>query len=307
MWSASSRTPRDPSLVGRSRHDLRALRRARLAFLRRFGHITHDLALLFYVDPARAAVGEEEGRPLRPLLTFMMEEFGAARERRFLIAEGSSTGPSSGPLLLRSAGEFAAAVKRACEQAQSIFIGGLPPAVAPCLEALQATGFRALVPPGGILMLAGGGWDGRHGSLVAPGPVSRSALVESAGRILGLGERQVVDVYGFTETPACFAGHFSAQDGEFLYHSPPWTRVVLRNPHTLAPVQKPDQPGLVEVLTWKAVASYPGAAVLSEDLAAWSRHTKCPVCRRQGPLFRLLGGAPAPHAVAELRDQIARL
>ena len=37
--------------------------------------------------------------------------------------------------------------------------------------------------------------------------------------------------------------------------------------------------------------SYPGAAILSDDLAAWSERAECPVCRRPGALFRILGRA----------------
>ncbi|MBK8481473.1 MAG: acyl-protein synthetase [Proteobacteria bacterium] len=110
-----------------------------------------------------------------------------------------------------------------------------------------------------------------------------AALLAAAGA----GSR-VVDYYGLVEQvgivyPLCEQG---------LRHVPRWADVLVRDPHTLAPL--PSEPGqlqLLNVLSWGA----PCHSVLTEDLGQLEPGD-C-ACGRHGPRFRLLGRLPK----AELR------
>ncbi len=140
------------------------------------------------------------------------------------------------------------------------------------LEALPR-GRQPLFPHG--VLFHGGGWKKLAHRAVDPATFSaRCAEV--------LGVRRVHDFYGMVEQVgaifvACEAGHL---------HAPSLADVVVRDPRTFAPLGV-GEVGLIEVLS-ALPESYPGHAILTEDLGRLLGADSCP-CGRLGRHFEVLG------------------
>lgn len=137
----------------------------------------------------------------------------------------------------------------------------------------------ALFDAGGVLVHSGG-WK----KLVEEA-VSREAFNAEAKRRLGVDD--VFNFYGMVEQVGsvfldCEQGHF---------HASRFSDVLVRDPHTLEPLGVGER-GVVECLS-VLPTSYPGHAILTEDLGVVHHHDgECP-CGRPGTAFRLHGRIPA--------------
>ncbi len=123
-------------------------------------------------------------------------------------------------------------------------------------------------------LLHSGGWK----KLLSQA-VSKEVFHERTARVLGCWSEGILDFYGMVEQVGtvfvdCAAGH---------KHAPAFADVILRAPHTMAPVAV-GQEGLIEVLS-VLPTSYPGHALLTEDLGRLMGVDDCP-CGRKGNYFR---------------------
>jgi hypothetical protein len=139
------------------------------------------------------------------------------------------------------------------------------------LEALPAG--RALFPQG--ILFHGGGWK-----KLAHRAVDRATFAARCRDVLGV--TRVHDFYGMVEQVgaifvACERGHL---------HAPSLADVVVRDPLTFAPLGR-GEVGLIEVLS-ALPESYPGHAILTEDLGRLLGEDDCP-CGRLGRHFEVLG------------------
>jgi hypothetical protein len=120
----------------------------------------------------------------------------------------------------------------------------------------------------------------------------KSELIDRLCQILGISDpTKVHDCYGATETTAALAGHFSPSLSDFLFHQPPWTRLVIRDPQSLAPLTEPGGVGLLEIVTPYGAGSYAGVAILMDDVAELVSPDGCRECGRAGMTLRILGRA----------------
>jgi hypothetical protein len=127
------------------------------------------------------------------------------------------------------------------------------------------------------ILIHGGGWK-----KLADEAVSAAAFKEALQKAFGL--RRVHDYYGMVEQVGsifmgCEAGHL---------HTTAYADVVVRDPLTLAPLPVRRR-GLVSLLSI-VPSSYPGHALLSEDIGEWLGTDDCP-CGRKGRYFRIHGRA----------------
>ena len=124
-----------------------------------------------------------------------------------------------------------------------------------------------------------GGWKKLEGM-----KVTREKLVADCVECFGVSEKDVVDLYGFTEQggmiyPTCEAGR---------RHAPAWGEVLVRDPGTLEALA-PGRQGLLQFIS-PIQTSYPGHNVLTEDVGMITGLDDCP-CGRKGVTFDVLGRA----------------
>lgn len=109
--------------------------------------------------------------------------------------------------------------------------------------------------------------------------VPKEAFNHGVHETLGVPLERIHDFYGMVEQVGvifvdCEAGN---------KHTPNFAEVVLRDFLTLQPVE-PGQSGMIEVLSILPI-SYPGQALLTEDVGTLAGYDDCP-CGRQGMYFR---------------------
>ncbi len=149
-------------------------------------------------------------------------------------------------------------------------------ALADWLAALARQDLRLRLPYGTVVFETGG-FKGRTSE------ISRGELLALLDERLGVPPAAVVREYGMTELSSqCYTEALAGGDGD-LFVAPPWVRVRILDPATLAE-QPPGAPGLISVLDLANLGS--AVHVLTEDLGL-----------ADGADFRLLGRA----AGAQLR------
>ena len=299
-WTHSTGTSGDRSIVGRTDAEVLAYRRAYRAVLSGFaGQSTFDESLLCFPDPS-----QEAGKGARmhqgaqePFGIFIGHEAGDARDsaiRRYL----ARWDPSRQSLTLDLPVLFER-LRELDQQGRTVFLGGPPALMLSVLRQHQQSqetfsfGHRCKV------QLGGGGWEFVEHELGVDVERAKAELVERLCQILGIDDHTTVDdCYGATETAAALAGHFSVDHADFLFHQPPWTRLLIRDPQTLAPLTKPGGVGLLEIVMPYGAGSYAGVAVLMDDVAELVSPDGCPQCGRAGMTLRVLGRASrssGPH------------
>ena len=129
--------------------------------------------------------------------------------------------------------------------------------------------------PAGSWMVTGGGWKAAEDK-----KVSRDSFRGLAARLLGLPLENIRDGYGMAEHCAPYL-----ECRKHRFHVPAYSRVVIRDPETLAALP-PGRPGLLELVSpWNAMM--PNLAILSTDLGRLDAQ-RCP-CGYNSPTFTLLG------------------
>jgi hypothetical protein len=124
-------------------------------------------------------------------------------------------------------------------------------------------------------LLHGGGWKRMFERKVDKATFSRGVATA-----FGMPTERVLDFYGMGETTGlvidCTAG---------AKHAPSFADVIIRDPQT-GGVAMPGTPGLIEIVS-ALPTSYPGQAILTEDVGVIDGIDDCP-CGRLGKRFRFL-------------------
>lgn len=291
-WTVSTGTSGDRSVVGRTDAELTAVGRAYRAVLSGpVGEGAFDESLLLFPEPSSGSgdgAATDKG-PREPFGLLVGRAAGDARDaglRRYLARLDRSQG------LALDVQALLERLRALDEQGRTVYLGG-PPALLLALvrrhrvsESAFSFGDRCK------LQLGGGGWEVVEHELQLDSARAKTELVGRLCRMLGIDDAaKVDDCYGATETTAALSGHFSAEHSDFLFHQPPWTRLIIRDPQTLAPVIRPGGVGLLEVVTPYGAGSYAGVAILMDDVAELVSPDRCPECGRGGVTLRILGRA----------------
>jgi hypothetical protein len=146
------------------------------------------------------------------------------------------------------------------------------------VEPLHRQGISFDVP--NVRVLHSGGWK-----RLEQQAVTRDVFTRGVASIFGCSPDRIIDYYGMVENvgviyPDCDHGN---------KHVPAFADVIVRNPLTLAPVQRGER-GLIQVCS-VLPTSFPGFLLLTEDMAEVIDYEECP-CGRQGTSFRFAGRAP---------------
>lgn len=131
---------------------------------------------------------------------------------------------------------------------------------------------------GDSVLIHGGGWKKLVNEAVSPREFAR-VLRETAGI------RQVVDYYGMAEQTGCV--YLECPQGHL--HASSYSDILIRRPsdHGVCPV---GEPGVIEVLSLLP-KSYPGHALLTEDMGVLLGEDDCP-CGWKGKYFSITGRIP---------------
>jgi hypothetical protein len=236
--------------------DLALYRAAALAGFRR--HALPDrprMRLLFLAPSARAAAGSSLSR----MFEFVRSAFGAPGTA-FLWRAGRP-----------DAAALAAALARAREEREPVFVLGPAFALVHALDALPSGGpgrrAAAAALPRGSRLFVTGGFKGRSRE------VEPEALAEACRTVLGVPRERIVHEYGMAELSSQF---YAGPDR--AYEGPPWVRWRVLDPSTLAPCP-PGEPGVLAV--WDLANRSTCVAVRTQDLAV-----------SRGTTFELLGRLP---------------
>ena len=138
------------------------------------------------------------------------------------------------------------------------------------------------------VVIGGGGWDG-HKAQLKYDPINKAEFVESIINQFGTEASQIVDIYGFTESPIIFGSHFSKKHEDFIMHCPPFARILVRSLDSLEPVKKEGERGYLEVITPFGNSASVNHAILVDDFVELVSNDKCPECGYEGTTFRVLG------------------
>jgi hypothetical protein len=125
------------------------------------------------------------------------------------------------------------------------------------------------------ILVHGGGWK-RLADQSVDNPTFKQRLAEQ------FGIRRVSNYYGMVEQ----VGSIFMECEEGYFHIPAFADVLMRDIHSLEPVDS----GAVEVLSLLP-RSYPGHAILTEDLGTVLGRDDCP-CGRKGKYIRIHGRIP---------------
>lgn len=143
------------------------------------------------------------------------------------------------------------------------------------LRQMEREGLRLRLPRGSKITM-GGGWKQFEGQRV-----EKSDLYRLAEAVLGVGEEDCVEFFGAVEHPilytTCPCHHF---------HVPVYSRVVIRDVDTLAPVPNGTL-GLVNLMTPMA-ESMPILSVMTDDLGILHDAHTCP-CGIKSPWLEIVG------------------
>ncbi|MDR1158544.1 MAG: acyl-protein synthetase [Oscillospiraceae bacterium] len=171
--------------------------------------------------------------------------------------------------------EIRAALLRCERRRRPVRFIGFPAYFFFFLQTLAREGVQLRLHPKSRVFLAGG-WKQFFAE-----QVDRPALCALSARVLGLGDAYIREFFGAVEHPIAY---FDCPNHHF--HVPIYTRVLIRDVSTLAPVGY-GTPGLLNLLT-PMITSMPFASILTDDLAVLRAGSSCG-CGISSPYFDVLG------------------
>lgn len=134
----------------------------------------------------------------------------------------------------------------------------------------------------------GGGWDGIKGEIKIPNPINKQEFINMYKECLNCSNSDFTDIYAFTESPVLFGSHWSEKYQDFIYHCPDYARILVRDSDNLNTVNE-GQTGLLEVITPYGVNGTVNQAMLIDDIVELISKNKCSECGYEGATFRILG------------------
>lgn len=280
LWSNSSGTSGDPSLIGRDR-----LNAERFAIMGRhtvpgmfdFPENRWDWTLTFTpaVPPVAAILNTKQPMTL-PAMAIGMGIFALeyAKDHLFGSEVDRSTMP---PKITYLTDKIVAFLEKAQDEGTKGVISGAPFMMYMQFKQMEEQGKVFKLHPD-CLMMTGGGWKSFTGEALSP-----EEFRDKMNHHTGIKQERVRDAYSMTEIDSAM---LTCTNHEI--HPTPWIHLIPRDFETLKPVGVGER-GLVNIINPLAY-SYAGVSLLIDDVAIKVREDGCP-CGRRGPTYKILGRA----------------
>ena len=175
-------------------------------------------------------------------------------------------------------------------------VGGSTPLIYNTIQRVKQKMKPVVLGSNAILHTGGGGWDGRKGNINIGTEIERWKFVHDVSDFLGIPPENFTDTYSFTENSFTVTGHYSKEYKDYLFHIPPWAKVIIRDEKTLKPVTREGERGLVQVLNAYGTSGFAGASILVDDIAEMVSEKRCPVCGHAGMTIKIIGRVKGTEA-----------
>ncbi|MFX1273887.1 MAG: hypothetical protein ACFFBP_02940 [Promethearchaeota archaeon] len=303
-WNCSSTTNGDPSLVGTNQQDMDFLlemsRKAFLDFIPR----DWDNARVHLFSPSPKMLNRLCMRytKQRPIIAYSGNYYTAAEsmvENDYLFTFSIlkalkaiiKTGKIVGGFYIKQSRflEYINKNLKAMEEKKKYAaMGGSNLLILQFLKYMEDNNIQYNLGDRFDVVIGGGGWDG-HKAQLKYNPIPKSYFVSKISELFGVERNRVVDMYSFTECPILFGSHWSDKHEDFVFHCPPYARILVRDIDTLEPLTKEGDRGFLEVLTPFGSNASVKHAVGVDDRVELISKNKCPECGYEGSTFRVLG------------------
>ncbi len=168
-----------------------------------------------------------------------------------------------------------AAVQKYCESSHPVRFMGFPSYTYFLLKKMDERGIHLQLPEHSKIML-GGGWKQFYAERV-----EKQTLYHLVKKVLGVSEENIIEFFGAAEHPILYC-----DCSEHHFHVPVYSRVIIRNIHTLEPVPN-GTVGLVNLIT-PMVAATPILSVMTDDLGILHDGSQCK-CGLESPYLEIVG------------------
>lgn len=143
------------------------------------------------------------------------------------------------------------------------------------MKLMEERGISVKLPKRSLIML-GGGWKQFYKE-----QADKQEFYALAERVLGISEDRIIEAYGAVEHPILYC---DCRNHHF--HVPIYSRVIIRDVHTLKPVPN-GTPGLVNLVT-PMIKATPILSVMTDDLGIMHDGAECG-CGINSPFFEIIG------------------
>ncbi|MFW9878066.1 MAG: hypothetical protein ACFFG0_33715 [Candidatus Thorarchaeota archaeon] len=297
VWTKSSGTSGDPSIVGRDKINIQRYFKMFDFVLEELCHLAHyDWSLFFQPAPMAKLTREDEVKVPQHHMGYI---FNVANKlsldhRIYALKFADKEARKKGKIFEFDA-ETTYNFLNAVPSNKGIgWIGGSIPLMYMSIMKYYENTSRTFEVGEKSCLVSGGGWKSFSGEAVIP-----EKFRSDMKKMLGIPETQILDVYSFTETDCVHA--------ECDYHNKhllPWQDVIVRDVETLEPVANGEK-GLINVINPIAY-SYAGVSILQDDIVRVPFNDTCP-CGRKGKVIEVIGraeGAEARGCGAQLVEEV---
>jgi len=267
-WTLSSATSGDPSIIGRSTQDIKAYVESHKLMASKYAPYSTDESYMFLPHPLvldGTTPGEIYGKPCFPYIARTVESWGSTHDddkyKHYLLQPNPITNAielNIKPLIDMLNGG---------ETNSIILIGGSVPLLSLSLRNIinnishpPKFGDRLFV------QVAAGGWDGKKGSINIGTAIVKKDFIQLLMELFGIPLGNITDGYGSSETSFICGGTYDPGVEDFIYKSPGWGRIIVRDPKTFEPVYEAGKQGMPQFITPYGVESFIGMSLLMNDL-----------------------------------------
>ncbi len=166
-------------------------------------------------------------------------------------------------------------IQKISENSTPVRFMGFPSYTYFLLKMMDDRGIRVSLPEHSKIML-GGGWKQFYME-----QVDKRTLYDLAKKVLDVEEENIIEFFGAAEHPIMYC-----DCPNHHFHVPAYSRVIVRNIHTLAPVSN-GTAGLVNLIT-PMVNATPIVSVMTDDLGILHDGEKCG-CGLTSPYLEIIG------------------
>ncbi|QAA35158.1 acyl-protein synthetase [Clostridium manihotivorum] len=291
MWTVSSSTSGDPSIVGRSLSDIEQLKRVAMLDPDILDP-NCDYDCVFYPEPLEMRKFKSEhilGKPTESYIGNILNLFEFKGDALFLLKQEKEE-------FNLDIEAFKRYIQFHDKKNHHLSVRGSTLLIYNTIKQLREIISPVELGEKVIVSTGGGGWDGKKGTISIGTQIPRRQFVEEVSSFLGIPQESFVDTYSFTENSLPIHGHYSKEHGDYLFHVPNAGKVIIRDIKTLKPLSNVGDKGVIQILNAYGTSTFAGASVLVDDIGEIVSMDKCPKCGQAGMTIKILGRVKGAEA-----------